>query len=61
MVWYSKPCPKPLTIAPATRITDVELRDLVTEQGICLTLELSLLSYDPYPTHYGCVLVRTVN
>jgi len=38
-----------------------ELKALATEQGICLTLELSVLKYDAYPTHSGCVLVRTVN
>jgi hypothetical protein len=40
-------CQYPLTLAPKTRITDVEPRALATEQGICLTLELSLLKYDP--------------
>jgi len=39
MVQNLKPCPKPLcqyplTLAPATRIIDVELRALATEQGI---------------------------
>jgi len=52
---------QPLILAPATRIIDVEPRALATEQGICLTLELSLLNYEPYPAHSGCVLVRTVN
>jgi hypothetical protein len=51
----------PLTLAPAKRIHDVEPGALATEQDISLTLELSLLNYDPYPTHAGCVLVRTVN
>jgi len=48
-------------ITPATRKTDIEPRALVTEQGICLTLELSLLNYDPLSTHSGCDLVRRVN
>jgi hypothetical protein len=53
--------PVTLNITPATRITNIEPRALVTEQGICLTLQLSLLNYDPFSTHSGCDLVRTVN
>jgi hypothetical protein len=30
-------------------MNDVEPTALVAEQGTCLTLELFLLSYDPYP------------
>jgi hypothetical protein len=64
--WNPKQCPKtlchyPQILAPATRITDVEPRALATEQGICLTMESSLRNYDPYPTHFGCVPLRTVH
>jgi len=55
------PLPVTPNITPATTINDIEPRALVTEQGICLTLELSLLNYDPFSTHSGCDLVRTAN
>jgi hypothetical protein len=48
-------------MAPATSIIDIEPTALSAEQGICIAMELSLLNYDPYPTHSGCVLVRTGN
>jgi hypothetical protein len=61
MVLNSHYASYPYKMAPATRIIDAEPRALVTQHSICLILELSILNYDPYPTHSLCVLVRTVN